>query len=368
MVLTIIVFAITLLILVISHELGHFLVAKKFGVKVLEFGFGLPPKLFSKRYGETKYSINALPIGGFVQLLGEDETDKELLKNPRSFSSKPTWQRILIVGAGVFINLIFAWILFYIVLFNQNWRIIYPTLEPTVVVADVQDNFPAKAAGIQVGERILKIDGTPFTELEDTIRYIRARANQPIKLTLGDIDGNNPRELELTPKEVNPGDGRIGVAFSPIPFKQYKTTTERIFSAPSYSWDLTKLTFQGFGKLFFDLGKGNYKSASQSVSGPVGLVQATNGFVSSGWQATLPYLWFVGVISLTLSIFNSLPFPALDGGRIFFMLIELVTGKRVNQNFERIVHSVGMIILLTLMVLITISDISKLNFITQIFK
>ncbi len=365
MLLTIIIFITTLGVLVISHELGHFLAARRFGVKVLEFGFGLPPKIWSKKFGETKFSLNALPIGGFVKLLGEDEIVCEQSiggsDQSRNFSHKPVVQRILIVGAGVVVNLILSWVLFYIVLFNQNWKIIYPSLEPVVVVADLQDNFPAKTAGVKIGEQLLQIDDQPVQNLDSAVKYIRGHANLPIKLKLSDLEGRNLRDVTLTPKELNPGDGRIGVVFSPIPFREYESPLSRIFSAPAYSWDLIKLTFQGLGKLVANIVGGNYQIASQSVAGPIGLIQVTHGFVASGWQAVLPYLWFVGVISLTLTIFNSLPFPALDGGRILFMIWELVSGRRVNQNFEKWAHSVGMVILLGLMLLITLSDLSKLN-------
>lgn len=359
MIVSILVFIITLLVLVVSHELGHFLMAKKFGVKVLEFGFGVPPKIWSKMWGETKISINLLPIGGFVRLLGEDEGDKNVRDNPRSFASKPVGQRILMVGAGVVVNLILSWALFYIVLANQEWRIIYPTLEPAVVVADLQDNFPAKEVGIKVGERIVKIDNLGIRNIDEAVRAIKSKPSQKLNLTLSDIDGKTSRVVEVTPELAENGEGRIGVAFSPVPFKIYLSPTERVFSGITYSWDLTRLTFQGLGRLISDIGQGNYQRASESVAGPIQIGVVAHSFVSSGWEATLPYLWFVGVISLTLTIFNSLPFPALDGGRVLFMLVELITRKKVNPDFERWVHTIGMAILLTLMVLVALSDIRK---------
>lgn len=360
MFITAVIFVLTLLVLVVSHELGHFLVAKRFGVKVLEFGFGIPPKLWSKVIGETKWSVNLLPVGGFVRLLGEDETDGEIRGDPRSFAVKPTWQRILIVGAGVTVNLLLAWVLFYTVLFLQNWRIIYPSLEPVVVISDVVSNMPASESGVRVGEKVISVDGIEAKTIDQVARIIKSKPELQVKLVLADIDGGNLRVVDLTPKKVEGDEGRIGVAFSPIPFKSYQGGLNRALSAPSYSWDLTRLTFQGLGKLINNLTTGNISQASESVAGPIGLVGVTNGFVQSGWQATIPYLWFVGVISLTLAIFNILPIPALDGGRILFMLVELIFRRKVNPKFEKWVHTFGMAVLLALMALVTISDIGKL--------
>src|SRR3989338_425489 len=359
MLVSIVVFAITLLVLVVSHELGHFLVARKFGVKVLEFGFGIPPKIWSRMFGETRVSVNALPIGGFVRLLGEDEADKIVRSDPRSFAIKPVGQRILIVGAGVVVNLVLSWMLFYIVLINQNWRIIYPTLESAVVVAELSDNFPAKEAGIRVGEKITKVDSVQIENVDTAVRLIRSQANNQVSLTLSDVDGKTTRVVEVIPKLMENGEGRIGVAFSPVPFKIYQTPLEKFFSGITYSFDITRLTFQGLGRLVSDVGQGNYKPVSASVAGPIQIGAVAHNFVSNGWQATIPYLWFVGVISLTLTIFNSLPFPALDGGRILFMLVELITRRKINANLEKWVHTVGMVILLTLMVLVALSDIYK---------
>lgn len=365
MLITIFVFLVTLLVLVVSHELGHFLMARRYGVRVLEFGFGLPPRLWKKKIGETTYSLNLLPIGGFVRLLGEDEGGAPGLAFPANeqsgnFTHQNVWKRIVMVAAGVVVNLLLALVLFYTVLVFQNWRIIYPTAEPVAVVADLQAGFPAQMAGIKVGERVLSVDGVEVTGVDEAVRLIRAKPGVQLKLELSDVEGLEERVVELTPKTIENGEGRIGVAFSPIPFKSYNSLLERIFSAPMYAFDLTRLTFQGLGRLVGDLVGGNFTRASQSVSGPVGLVGVTNDIVSSGWQATLPYLWFMGVISLTLTIFNSLPLPALDGGRILFMLIELVTKKKVNPSIERLVHTAGMVILLGLMALITLSDIRKL--------
>ncbi len=365
MILSIIVFIFSLLGLVIIHELGHFLVAKKFGIKVLEFGFGIPPKIWGKKFGETLYSINALPLGGFVRLFGEDQPAKDLKfikggDKSRNFSFKPVSQRILVVIAGVVMNLVLAWIIFYAVIISQGFKIIYPNPEPGVYIGYIQENFPAQKAGIDLGDKILKVEGKDIKNFDDVRQTIKEKKGESVTLLLSDVEGKNLREVTLTPKSVENDDFKIGVGFSPIGTKKYKTSNEKLFSGITYSYDLTKLTMFGFKKTISDLISGNINSVSKSVAGPVGLATMSNDILSSGPGALPFYLWFVGVISLTLAIFNVLPIPALDGGRLLFLVIEAVIGKKVKEEVERWVHQIGFIILLGLAVLVTYSDISKI--------
>lgn len=357
MLMSILIFIFTLLVLVLIHELGHFLMAKRFGIKVEEFGFGIPPKLFGKKIGETVYSLNALPLGGFVRLLGEDETGKA--QSSRDFRARGVGQRITVVIAGVIMNLVLAWAIFYIVLIYQNFKIIYPTLEPAAYVGYLEKDFPAEKAGIKIGDKVLKVDGKEVKQFDMARSFIRDSKGQPVKLTLSDLDGNNIKEITVTPKKVD-NDFLIGVGFSPIGIKKYETFVDKTFSGITYSYDLTRLTLAGLGKTIHDLVGGNVKAVSQSVSGPVGLANISNDILSEGRAAFPFYLWFVGVISLTLSIFNVLPIPALDGGRLLFLVVEVIFRKKVREDVEKWVHQIGFAILLTLALLVTYSDISKL--------
>lgn len=337
--------------------------AKRFGIKVEEFGFGIPPRLWGKKIGETLYSINWLPFGGFVKLLGEDEVDMVTIDKKdrnRDFRAKPVSRRIIVVVAGVAMNLLLAWVLFYTVIIAQNFKIIYPSMEPGVFIARVENNFPAQKAGVQMGEKVVAVDDNKAVDIDTARNLIKSKDEQPLTLTLSDSDGNNLRKVNVTPKKQENGDVLIGVVFSPIPFREYTTFKEKLFSGITYSWDLTRLTFVGFGGLINQLVAGNFGQASKSVSGPVGLAAVTNEILSAGWAAVLPYLWFVGVISLTLAIFNVFPIPALDGGRLLFLVIEAVTGKKVKEDIEKSVHQIGFLILIALAVLITYSDIRKL--------
>ncbi len=360
MILSIIIFIFSLIVLVLIHELGHFLMAKKFGIKVEEFGIGIPPRAWGKKIGETLYSLNWIPYGGFVRLLGEDEIDKKVLNNPRSFAAHPVWQRIIVVVAGVAMNLLLAWILFYIVLIGQDFKIIYPSLETAAYIGHVEDGYPAKAAGIRTGEQIVQVDGQNITEFEVARQMIKAKKGDSVKLTILALNGHDKRELEIVPKQDQDGNYLIGVAFSPVPIKSYETFSEKLFSGITYSFDLTKVTFVGLGSTIGKLIGGDFKTASASVAGPVGIANVSNSILKNGWDAILPYTWFVGVISLTLAIFNVLPIPALDGGRLFFLIIEGLTRKKVKAEIERIIHSVGFAVLLFLAALITFSDIHKL--------
>lgn len=364
MFISIIIFIFTLLILVLIHEFGHFILAKKFSIKVEEFGFGIPPRAWGKKIGETVYSINWLPFGGFVKLLGEDEVDTVTIStkgpNLRDFRAKTVGQRIAVVAAGVTMNLLLAWVLFYAVIIGQNFHIIYPVAEPAVFIAGVEKDFPAQEAGIKSGEKLIALDDQNITSIEGARNLIKSK-DGPMTLTLSDIDGNNLRQVSVTPRKVDDA-SLIGVIFSPIPFKEYQAVSQKIFSGITYSWDLTRLTVAGLGKLFVTLIFGEFGQASKSVSGPVGLAVLTNDILSSGSikMVILPYLWFVGVISLTLSIFNVLPIPALDGGRLLFLAIEAVIRKKIKADTEKLVHQIGFAVLITLALLVTYSDIRKL--------
>ncbi len=355
MIFPIIIFVFTLLVLVLIHEFGHFLMAKKFGIKVKEFGFGIPPRAWGKKIGETIYSINWLPFGGFVKLLGEEDSTEG--SPDRNFARKSVWQRIAVVASGVAMNLILAWVLFYIVITVQNFRVISPSIEPRVYIARVEENFPAKEAGIKTGDRLLSIDGKTVSDFAEAKNLIKEKGASAIYLKLQDSRGSE-KEVALVAKEVE-GERLIGVVFTPFLTKEFNTPTERIFSGITYSFDLTVLTFAGLGKTVNQLIVGEFGKVSQQVSGPVGIAAMSGEILSGGWQAAVPYMWFVGIISLTLAIFNVFPIPALDGGRLLFLLIEALTGRKVRSEIENLIHQIGFAILITLALLITYSDIKK---------
>lgn len=379
------VFIITILILVVIHELGHFLAAKRFNIKVLEFGFGLPPRALGKKIGETIYSLNWLPFGGFVRLLGEDETDSKVLENERSsaewrkhsFAHQAVSKRILVVVAGVMMNLVLAWVLFWIVLGAQNFQTQLPLLAPfkfrgvqqinerVIFISDVTKNTPADLAGLKAGERILAVESQLVDDPSKLVDKVKSQAGQEIKLTVSDLPKKEVRDIYLTPR-VNPpaGQGALGVALGSfeIASLSYQQPWQKVLSGPMHALNLTTYSWEILTKTVArSWQKQDFTPVSQSVAGPVGITAIVKEILSVP-NPLLPYLEFMAALSLNLALVNILPFPGLDGGRLLFLAIEASTRKRVHHAIEKYIHSVGLAILLTLIILITLSDIRKLIF------
>lgn len=384
----ILVFIITILILVVIHEFGHYIACKKFNIKVLEFGFGLPPRLWAKKIGETLWSINWLPFGGFVRPLGEDESfedkvddkDKHFEKSTkkeweeRSFQNKPVSQRIMVVVAGVLMNLLLAFALYYIVLAAQGFKSQLPLLtnhqfigvnqvnENLVLVDNVSPDSPAQVAGFQSGDRILAVNNQPIQSADQLVAQTKEASGSPIQVTLSDIQGQNPRNVEITPR-VNPpsGQGPLGVSLGTLRIAtlNYDTPLQKLFAGPiqslnlaTYSWTILSQTIS---KSFAER---DFTPVSQNVAGPVGITSIVKQILEIQ-NPLIPYLDFVAAISLNLAIVNILPFPGLDGGRLLFLVIEAITKKKPNATIEKYVHTTGLVILLGLIFLITLSDIKK---------
>lgn len=373
MILTIIVFIITLLVLVLVHEFGHFLIAKKFKVKVEEFGFGLPPKIFSRKIGETIFSLNLLPIGGFVKLFGEDEIQKEVLKDHRSFAAKPVLQRIAIVIAGVIMNFLLAVVLFWIVLFGkgftENLPLFFPyqfigadqTNQTVILVGTVAKKSPAEKVGISQGDRIVKINNTELKDASELISLINKNAGERIMLTVVDPE-DNVRQIDVVPRTSPPkGEGPLGIQLGTVNIANisYTTPIQKAASGFTHSYNFMAYSFQIFGNLIGTaIQNKTFEPVAQTVSGPIGITQIA-GSVLQTKSPFLPYLNLIGLLSLNLAVINIFPFPALDGGRLLFLLIEFISKKRINPNLEKTIHTVGMAILISLIVLITFSDIKK---------
>lgn len=363
MLLTVISFIVILSILVLIHELGHYLVAKKFGIKVEEFGVGFPPRAFGKKIGETVYSINWLPIGGFVKLYGEDnagggsvrtKNQESSIKNEetdikRAFFARPLWQRMAVVTAGVIMNFLLAIVLISFLFSTQG----VPLPSSDVIVSGISKNSPAEIAGLKVQDRILKINDKAISKTDVFISETKKNAGQEIQLLVR-RDGKE-FTTSLTPR-LNPpkNEGAMGVSITNIIVKKYTWYEAPIYGtieAGKFSW----LILSGLGGMVNDLVHGGVRP--ESVAGPIGVAQLTGEAVRAGWFAVL---WFVALLSLNLAVLNIMPIPALDGGRFFFMLIELVTRRKVSQKYEGYAHAVGLIALLGLMLLITLLDVSRL--------
>jgi regulator of sigma E protease len=355
MIASILIFILVLSILIIVHELGHFLVARRMGVKVEEFGFGIPPRLFGKKIGETIYSVNALPFGGFVRLHGENDEDG-VTDPKRAFLGKSKKARTMIIVAGVIMNFLLAIFAFAIVYSVTG----IPRDTEKLKVIAVSAGSPAQVAGIVVGDIVTKIGKDAVTSSDG---FIAKTAELKGKKTVIEIqrtsqDQTSFVKISLTPREDPPtGEGPIGVTITTME-TFYPTLWQRPFYGVYYGFK--DATFWGKTIVLglWDLASGIFKGQSpEGVSGPVGIFAVTTEAAKTG---ILTLISFVGILSVNLAILNILPFPALDGGRLLFIGIEAITGRRVPAKVEGVIHNIGMMILLILLLMITIGDVRRL--------
>lgn len=364
MLVTIIVFLLILSVLVLVHELGHFITAKIFGIKVEEFGFGLPPRIFGKKFGETVYSVNWLPIGGFVKLYGEDEAGsgrpqipnlKSQISNAkdidRAFFARPIWQRAVVIFAGVFMNFILA-----VAILSFLFSVVGVPIPGNKVNVDVVvKNSPAEKAGLKVGDTILSINGASITSTTQLITITKKHLGQALALKVRSPK-SEIRNLQITPRKVYPAnEGAMGVAISQNSTIKKYPWYEAPFVGTKEALHETYLIANGLVMIVVQIfTKGSIPS---DVAGPVGIAQLTGVVVSNGIYAVLS---FVALLSLNLALVNVLPIPALDGGRLLFIVIEGVFRKKVNRTIEGYSHMIGMIILLSLIALITLHDLFRI--------
>ena len=348
---TILTFLLVLSVLVLVHEFGHFVMARRAGVWVEEFGFGLPPRIWGKKVGETLYSLNLLPFGGFVRLHGEN--DNEGIADPqRAFLNKSKKARVKIVIAGVVMNFLLAVVAFSTVYSFAG----VPRKTQDVSVVSVMDGTPAKEAGIPEGSVVKSVNGEAITSVEAFIHKVDENKGRPTAISVS--ENGIMKEYLLTPRENPPeNQGPIGVAIS----------SEETYFPPIYLRPLYGI-YYGFGeavfwggtiivgvfKLFTDLFSGH---GAADVAGPVGIYAMTTEVSKIG---VLALVNFVGILSVNLAILNVLPFPALDGGRLLFIFIEKLVGRKVVPKVEAAIHTAGMVILLLLVFAITYYDIKRL--------
>lgn len=366
--LSIILFILILSFLVMLHEFGHFLFAKRAKIGVEEFGWGLPPRIWGKKYKGTIYSINWLPFGGFVRLVGEDATgEKRFAKN--SFQVKSLSQRIKVVLAGVIFNFILAVVIFYGIVFALGFKVSLPLViehkfrfvdqTSQVLIAEVALDSQAAKAGIKEGESIISVNGTKVSTTKDLQKIIRENQNKPVQIILENPVDNSKRTAEVTPKYNDSiGAPAIGVGMGELAVLNYKTPLQKLFSGFIHSYNTTAYSFSVFGKLIgISVESGDIGAVSEGVSGPVGIARITQQAVALG---PLSVLQLVALLSLNLAVMNVLPIPALDGGRFFFLVIEAITRKKPNATLEKYVHSAGFAVLIGLILLITYNDILKI--------
>jgi regulator of sigma E protease len=365
---SIIIFIIVLVALILVHEFGHFIVAKKSGIRVDEFGFGFPPRAwrFWKK-GETEYTLNWIPFGGFVKIFGENP-DEESLRGPdsdRSFVNKSKWTQAAVLIAGVFFNIIFAWFLFFIVfVIGSPATISEDEIENArdirLLIAEVVPNSPASLAGLEAGDEILGIT-SGNTALERLIpsevsSFIEKHGERELTMSLK--RGVDNIELTSTPQAgvivEEPERAVLGISMGLVGLVSYPLPTA-LWKSIIFTIEITGLIavslFSFFASAF------TLTADLSQVAGPVGIV----GLV--GEASTLGFVFllnFTAFISINLAIINLLPFPALDGGRLFFLLIETIKGSPIQPRVANTANTIGFTLLILLMLLITYSDIARI--------
>jgi len=386
---TILSFIIILGVIIFVHELGHFLMARRFGIKVDEFGFGFPPRLFGiqklipinkdgpklqKKWrlikgkkdckdiegylSDTIYSLNWIPIGGFVKIKGEQGDNK---KEKDSFAGKKIWKRAMVLSAGVFMNLVLAAVIISIgftiglpSIVDENLSSNTKIKEQKIQVYEVQENTPAQDIELEMGDFITALDGNKITTVEEFKNYTQTRLDQEITITY--IHGDEEITTSFIPEDIDDDDtGKIGawlVDIGIVSYPWYQAIWKGISTTVSVTWEILKA--------FYELIKGLIisKPIGADIAGPIGIAVLTGQMVKMGFVYILQ---FAALLSINLAIINFIPFPALDGGRILFLIIEKLRRKPMKQQVEATVHNVGFMILIGLIIFITFKDVSRFS-------
>lgn len=319
-------------LLIIIHELGHFTLAKLNGVKVEEFSLGMGPKLFGIKGKETDYIIKAFPIGGYVKMLGEEEKSTD----SRAFSSKKPIQKLSIIAAGPIMNFVLAIILFGFIASIKGFVI------PTISKLEV--NKPAIQAGLKVGDKITAVNGKKITTWDDLVNEVYTSNGSELNVTF--LRNGETKSLNITPIK-DQKENRFILGISPTELKN-PSIAQSVNYGLTETGSLVKQTL-GFFKTIF---KG--KATANDFGGPITIIKVSAQAAKLGILSLMTFLAF---LSVQLGIFNIIPFPALDGGWIFMLLIELITGKKLDDNKVGVINYIGFAILMTLMVLVVIKDI-----------
>ena len=365
---SVLIFVVILAALILVHELGHFIMAKRSGAKVEEFGFGFPPRLLGLKRGETTYSINLFPIGGFVKIYGEDGPPRlgeagGMKQDPRSFASKSIKTRSIIVAAGVLMNILLAVVILSVGHFIGLPQVldgeskISNAKNINIRVVDVSEGSPAKEAGIEIGDIVFGMNVasdkiTDIKNIEDIQNFTDAHLEEKIAISLK--RGKALIENQVIPRSDPPeGEGPIGFAMARTGQVSYP-----FYIAPLKGLESTFLfmvaTLRSFWSVIYEVvATGSFGG---ELAGPVGIAVMTGEAQKLGFAFLLQ---FIALISINLAIINILPFPALDGGRLLFFGIEKIKGSPVNPKYEKMAHTAGFALLMLLMIVITFRDVGK---------
>lgn len=327
-----VIYAIVLFVLLIfPHELGHFIVAKAVGVKVNEFAFGMGPALVQRQGKETLYSIRLIPVGGYCAMEGENEESD----NPRAFNNKPGWAKISVLVAGAAMNILIAVMVLSIVMGIAG--------SATTTIDEVQPNSPAYVAGIEAGDQIVAIDDNEIKAWSDVTNYI-GTSEKAVNVTVN-------RDGEEVTTKITPAlseDGRYVIG---ITARLTHNPVTAVGNGLKSTWNMTLMMFESLQMLVTG------EVPASDIAGPVGIVTMVSDTNTYGWYY---FASLVALMSINLAILNLLPLPALDGGRILFVIIRKITGKMISDDLEGKIHMIGMMLLFGLMIFATWNDIARL--------
>jgi regulator of sigma E protease len=341
---TVVSFLGILIVLVFAHEFGHFITAKLAHVKVEEFGIGFPPRIVSFKRGETTYSINSIPLGGFTKMVGEEDPTL-----PGSLAGKSIPVRILVLSAGSLMN-----ILLPVLLFSISLMIPHNMILEKVQVQEVATGSPAQTAGIVPGDTILSINNHTINNRSDVGYYVQLYLGTQINMVVQSAD-LPPRDVRLTPRwNPPPGQGATGIKITGVDSTTVRESEPFWRAVPAsivHCWEILVLFRNQVIGWFIG-------GAAPQVTGPIGIAQITGEIAKAGIS---PLLEFAALISINLAIINIFPFPGLDGGRLIFVLLEWIRrGKRISPKREGLVHLIGFAVLLLLIIVISYFDIAHI--------
>ncbi len=359
---SILLFIAILLVLVLVHEFGHFIVAKMAKIRVDEFAFGFPPRLFAKKFGETTYAFNLLPLGGYVKIYGEDPNEVKREDAARSFSAQPRLTQAAVIVAGVVMNIILAWVLISATLAigiaapedNDEG---FPVTNARLMITEVSAKGPADISGIVGGDYLLSLedgaDKVEATSPEAVSGFIGPREAKPITVTYEHL-GEIKKATMLPVSGISEKGAAIGIYMDMVGMLKLPID-QALYHGAIKTWQYTELTAVGIWKFLSEaiVGNANY----DEVTGPVGIVKAVGAASSVGFANVL---LFTALISINLAIINIIPFPALDGGRLLFIAIESIMRRSIPTRVANYVNVGGFALLMLLMLLVTYHDIAKL--------
>lgn len=348
---TLVLFLVTFTAIIAVHEFGHYLSARLLGMKVLEFAFGFPPRLIAFRRGGIDYSLNAIPFGGFVRILGQDDFAIRQAGEgePGSFTSKPWWAQAIVLAAGVAMNMVLA-----IVVLTAAFALGSQAPTGQVRVSEVRPGSPAAAAGLLAGDIVRAVDGQPIRSSRDLVTYTYAHRGVEIALTVV-RGGAELAPMRAVPREEPPeGEGPLGIVLEDVT----APATGGLPQAFGNAWTLTVEIVQQIAALPGQLLAGPRASpeGAPQIGGPIEILRVTDVVSRFGAAAVLR---LIGVLSINLAVLNIIPFPALDGGRLFFVLIGGIFRRRLSPQVEAAIHAVGFVLLIALLVAVSISDIRR---------